>query len=191
LLNREKPDKGLIMRIEPLAHSFIQHLIDTFQYSHYKKSGDTYRAAIDKSADLSQDQLRRLHQLTHYIYMNSSNKLTLDEVADTVFYSKFYISHFIKKAYGLSFQETLCLSRVTISERLLIGTDFTMDNIAAMTGFSTRNQYCQQFKKWHGITPSHYRKENSPDNPVNTDLIFPSDYESAKRKMLFADKVKP
>jgi len=184
LLLRNKPEKQLIEKIEPLAHSFIQHLVDTFQYTYYKKSGDTYRAAIDKTANLSQDQLRRLHQLTHYIYMNSSNKLTLDDVADTVFYSKFYVSHFIKKAYGLSFQETLCLSRVTISERLLIGTDFTMDNIAAMIGFSTRNQYCQQFKKWHGITPSQFRKENSPGNPVNTDLMIPCDDSQIKKEML-------
>jgi len=166
--------------VESLAQSFIKLLINTFQYTHYTRSGDSYRAAIDKSPNLSKEQIKRLHTLTHYIYMNSNEKLTLSDVAESVFYSKFYISHFIKKAYGLNFQETLCLSRVTISERLLIGTDYTMDNIAEIVGFSTRNQYCHQFKKWHGVTPSQFRKENSPDNPENTDIISPSDVSKIK-----------
>jgi len=175
LVSQESPNEKQNKKIELLAHSFLLFLIDTFQYVYYEKHDGGYRDCLDKSKNLSQEQLRRLHRLTHYIYTNCHDKLTLDDVAGTEYYSKFYVSHFIKKAYGLSYQETVCLSRVMISERLLLGTDYNMDNIAAMVGFSTRNQYCAQFKKWHGITPSQYRKENAPGSPGNSDLLFDCD----------------
>ena len=162
-------------KIESIANSFLSLLVDTFQYVYYEKHEGGYRDLLNKNDGLSKEQLARLHRLTHYIYTNCHDKLMLDDIAKTEYYSKFYVSHFIKKAYGLSYQETLCLSRIMISERLLIGTDYNMDIIAAMVGFSTRNQYCQQFKKWHGIAPSKFRKENAPGSPGNIDVLFQYD----------------
>ena len=175
LVNNQNFNEQIHAKIETLTHSFLNLLIDTFQYVYYEKHEDGYRDFLNKSNNLSIEQIERLHRLTHYIYANCHDKLMLEDIAKTEFYSKFYVSHFIKKAYGISYQETLCISRIMISERLLIGTDYNMDTIASMVGFSTRNQYCQQFKKWHGITPSQFRKENSPGSPGNIDLLSPCD----------------
>ena len=179
-------DEGMNKKIESAAHSFLLLVIDTFQYVYYEKHNDTYRDFIDKSNNLSHEQLQRLHRLTHYIYTHCHDKLTLDDVAGTEYYSRFYVSHFIKKAYGLSYQETVCLSRVMISERLLIGTGNNMDSIAGMVGFSTRNQYCRQFKKWHGISPSQYRKENSPEHSGSKDIISECDEKRIKELFIGA-----
>jgi len=168
-------------KIEAITRSFLILIIDTFQYVYYEKRDNTYHDFLDRSNNLSHEQLKRLHRLTHYIYTHCHDKLTLDDVAGTEYYSRFYVSHFIKKAYGLSYQETVCLSRVMISERLLIGTDYNMDSIAVMVGFSTRNQYCRQFKKWHGISPSQFRKENSPGSPGSKDVIFNCDEAQINR----------
>ena len=167
--------EGSKWKIESAAHSLLLLLIDTFQYVYYEKHDNTYHDFIDRSNNLSHEQLKRLHRLTHYIYTHCHDRLTLDDVAGTEYYSRFYVSHFIKKAYGLSYQETVCLSRVMISERLLIGTPYNMDSIAEMVGFSTRNQYCRQFKKWHGISPSQFRKENAPGSPGSNDLTLNCD----------------
>ena len=175
LVCAQKPNEKSNAKVEALTHSFLTTLIDTFQYVYFEKHGDGYRERLNENNNLSNEQLERLHRLTHYIYANCHDKLMLEDLAKTEYYSKFYVSHFIKKAYGLSYQEALCLSRTMISERLLIGTDYNMDIIASMVGFSTRNQYCQQFKKWHGVTPSQFRKENSPQNPDNIDLMSPCD----------------
>jgi len=175
LVNEPNSNDELNAKIEEITNVFLLLLIDTFQYVYYEKHESGYRDRLNRNDDLSKEQLARLHRLTHYIYTNCHDKLMLEDIAKTEHYSKFYVSHFIKKAYGLSYQETLCLSRIMISERLLIGTDYTMDTIAAMVGFSTRNQYCQQFKKWHGVAPSRFRKENSPGSPGNSDLIFQCD----------------
>jgi len=185
LVNKKNPDEKSNAKVEALTHSFLTLLIDTFQYVYFEKHGDGYRERLNKNGNLSNEQIERLHRLTHYIYANCHDKLMLEDLAKTEFYSKFYVSHFIKKAYGLSYQEALCLSRTMISERLLIGTDYNMDIIAEMVGFSTRNQYCQQFKKWHGIAPSKFRKENSPGSPGNIDVLFPCDEKLVEK--FFAD----
>jgi AraC-like DNA-binding protein len=167
--------------VEDLIAPFIRLLIDTFQYIYYVKDEDGKYIDIISQNNLTKKQLERLHRITYYIYMNCHEKLTLDELANTELYNRFYISHFIKKAFGLSYQETVSLSRAVVSERLLLSTDFSLDEVAAAVGYSSRGQYCNHFKKWHGISPSQYRRENREDAPGNIDNTFPLSHAEAER----------
>ena len=162
-------------KIKALMHSLLLLLIDTFQYIYFKKTGKGYTEMLDKSVALTKEQIDRIHRLTCFIYFNSAGKLTLDDLAKSENYSKFYVSHFLKKAYGLSYQETLTLARISCSERLLLGTDKSLEEIAGEVGFSNRSHFSQQFKKWHGVTPALFRKENTPGSPGNTNIVFPLD----------------
>jgi len=177
LLHRERRDAGLAGKLETMMSFFVKLLVDTFQYRYYIKQEGVYRNTLDRSPGLSPEQLRRMQRLTFYIHNNCNESLTLDSVAETEFYSRFTISHFIKKAFGLSFQETVCLSRVVMAERILIDTDFGLDEIATLVGFSNRSQFCDQFKKWHGLPPSLYRKQNKAGAPGNLDIAFPLEEE--------------
>ncbi|MDR2486799.1 MAG: AraC family transcriptional regulator [Clostridiales Family XIII bacterium] len=159
--------------VEQETAALLDRLVDTFQYIYYvKEEGGRYMDVLARSG-LTSEQMRRLHHITYYIYMNCQEKLTLDDVARAEFYSKFHISHFIRRAFGLSYQDTLMLSRAIVSERLLLGTDRNLDQIAADVGFSTRSQYCQQFRRWHDMSPAQYRKENAPGAPGNRDAYVP------------------
>jgi hypothetical protein len=79
-------------KIKPLMHSLILLLIDTFQYIYFKKTGDGYTEMLDKSVALTKEQIDRIHRLTSFIYFNSAGKLTLDDLAKSENYSKFYVS---------------------------------------------------------------------------------------------------
>jgi xylan 1,4-beta-xylosidase len=173
-------DERYQSKLDSLAVFFVKVLVDTFRYSYYEKKDGQYYNMLDRSPNLTHDQILRLQRLTYYIWTNSQNSLSLDDLANTEFYSRFYISHFIKKAYGLSFQETVALTRVVSSERLLIDTDYSLDRIADLVGFSNRSQYCSQFKRWHGMPPSQYRKENKPGAQGNADIVFPVDAKEAE-----------
>ena len=174
ILNRSAVAKSK-NKTETLMHSLLLLLIDTFQYIYFKKTGDGYTEMLDKSVALTKEQIDRIHRLTCFIYFNSAGKLTLDDLAKSENYSRFYVSHFLKKAYGLSYQETLALARISCSERLLLGTDKSLEDIAGEVGFSNRSHFSQQFKKWHGLTPAQFRKENTPGSPGNTNIVFPLD----------------
>ncbi|MDR3225761.1 MAG: AraC family transcriptional regulator [Clostridiales Family XIII bacterium] len=181
LLNKKR-DKDAEKAAEELTGPFLKLLVNTFQYIYYVKENGRYLDIVSRS-NLTAEQMERLHRITYYIYMHCHGKLTLDELAQTEFYSRFHISHFIKRAFGLSYQDTLSLCRSTIAERILLSTDYNLDEIATLVGFSTRSQFCRHFRKWHDMSPSQYRRENAPDVPGNLNITFPVDYETARSSL--------
>jgi AraC-like DNA-binding protein len=101
----------------------------------------------------------RLNRITDYMYDNYYRKLTLSEIASREHLSIYYLSHVIKEASGLSFQELLNFIRVEESEKLLLGTNKKLGTIAEETGFSALRYYIKHFETWFHMHPSLYRKE--------------------------------
>ena len=54
--------------------------------------------------------------------------------------------------------EYIAKRRIQAAKELLTGTDMTIEDIAAETGFCTSSYFCKLFKKYEGITPTHFRK---------------------------------
>ena len=54
--------------------------------------------------------------------------------------------------------EYIAKRRIQAAKELLTGTDRTIEDIAAETGFCTSSYFCKLFKKYEGITPTHFRK---------------------------------
>jgi YesN/AraC family two-component response regulator len=182
MLISDKQQESTARKLDTLAIFFLKVLVDTFQYSYYTRNDEgAYLNFLDRAPNLSPEQMQRLQRLTYHIWTHSAGDMSLDDLAETEFYSRFYVSHFIRKAYGLSFQETVSLTRVVTSERLLIDTNDNLEEIATQVGFSNRSQYCDLFKKWHGMPPSQYRKENKPGAPGNTDIAFPVPDDEASK----------
>ena len=73
--------------------------------------------------------------------------------------SIYYLSHVIKEATGLSFQELLSFIRVEESEKLLLGTNKKIGAISEESGFSAIRYYIKYFTKWFGMHPLEYRKK--------------------------------
>lgn len=101
----------------------------------------------------------RLSRITDYMYDNYSRKLTLSEIARREHLSVYYLSHVIKEATGLSFQELLNFIRVEESEKLLLGTNKRIGTIAEETGFSAIRYFVKHFETWFHMHPAEYRKE--------------------------------
>ena len=58
---------------------------------------------------------------------------------------------------GYSFQTLVDESRRQLSERLLQETDYSLSEIALMTGYSEQSAFTRAFKRWAGQTPRSYR----------------------------------
>lgn len=58
---------------------------------------------------------------------------------------------------GYSYQTLVDESRRQLSERLLRETDFSLVEIAFMTGFSEQSAFARAFKRWAGQTPRNFR----------------------------------
>ena len=101
----------------------------------------------------------RLNRIMDYMYENYERKLTLSEIAENEKLSIYYLSHIIKEATGLSFQDLLSYIRVEESERLLLESNKKIGAIAEEMGFSAVRYYIKHFENWFGMHPLEYRKK--------------------------------
>lgn len=143
----------------------------------------------------------RLNRITKYMYDNYDRKLTLSEIAKNEGLSIYYLSHIIKEATGLSFQDLLGYIRVEESEKLLLGTSKKIGLIANEMGFSAVRYYIKHFETWYGMHPAEYRKKYSGKTVVKETKAryrrcAPVDIEDALREQVkgvyseYGDKLK-
>ena len=65
---------------------------------------------------------------------------------------------------GYSYQTLVDESRRQLAKRLLRQTDFSLVEVAFMTGFSEQSAFTRAFKRWAGQTPRSFRID-SQSNP--------------------------
>ncbi len=61
---------------------------------------------------------------------------------------------------GLSYQNLVDEARRRLAQRLLRDTDYSLVEIAFMTGFAEQSSFTRAFKRWAGQTPRSYRLES-------------------------------
>ena len=137
------------------THNLIACLMSDFRYF-VMEDGKFKNEAKNKGNKILAG---RLNRITDYMYDNYNRKLTLSEIAEREHLSIYYLSHIIKEATGLSFQDLLSYIRVEESEKLLLGTNKKIGTIAEETGFSAVRYYIKHFEYWFGMHPLEYRKQ--------------------------------
>jgi len=94
-----------------------------------------------------------------YITQNYTNKLSLENVSSRVYLNKNYFSELFKKETGLSFNDYINQLRIQKACDLLISKQYTISQVALMTGFSDQNYFSKIFKKIVGKSPKSYQKD--------------------------------
>ena len=62
--------------------------------------------------------------------------------------------------HGASFQTLTQDTRRELAQGMLCDSQYSLSEIAFLTGFSEQSAFTRAFKRWTGQTPAHYRKEN-------------------------------
>ncbi|MFA7662167.1 MAG: AraC family transcriptional regulator, partial [Anaerovoracaceae bacterium] len=145
---------GYEAKVIESTHNLLSNLFADFQY-YLMEDGKFVNGTKNKGNKILAGRLSRI---TDYMYENYTRKLTLNEIAEREHLSIYYLSHVIKEATGLSFQELLSFIRVEESEKLLLGTNKKIGAIAEETGFSAVRYYIKHFETWFGMHPLEYRK---------------------------------
>ena len=167
------------------THNLIASLMADFQYF-VMEDGRFKNETRNKGNKILAG---RLNRITDYMYDNYNRKLTLSEIADREHLSIYYLSHIIKGATGLSFQDLLSYIRVEESEKLLLGTNKKIGAIAEETGFSAVRYYIKHFEHWFGMHPLEYRKKYigkifSREIEAKYTLCSPAQIEEAIRRQV-------
>ncbi|MBQ2714275.1 MAG: helix-turn-helix domain-containing protein [Clostridia bacterium] len=88
-----------------------------------------------------------------------SNPPSLNEIAQDLNYSPYYLSSKFKKLTGIGYRDYLTKRKIQESIRLLANTDKTISDIAELVGYKDMNSFYLSFKKINGVSPAVYRKK--------------------------------
>lgn len=113
--------------------------------------------APETSDGSSRTPARSLSDTLSYISENLDSPLTVDELAERAFLSKYYFIRLFKKEVGYTPHEYIVVSRVNFAAFLLKTTTFSIKNISIKCGFSDESSFCTTFKRVMGSTPLSYR----------------------------------
>lgn len=93
-----------------------------------------------------------IDQIMEYIELNSDS-VTLNDVASNFAYHPVYISRLLSKKTGKTFSTLVAESRMRRAKLLLNHTDFSIEKIAAMLGYSNSSNFYKSFKQYYGTSP--------------------------------------
>ncbi len=97
--------------------------------------------------------------LLQYINQNFAS-ISLPKMAEVFHYNTSYLSRVIYQATGNNFSTIITNIRLRRSEYYLLCSDFKIQDIAELVGYSSFDHYSRTFKKMYGISPSEYRMQH-------------------------------
>jgi AraC-like DNA-binding protein len=106
----------------------------------------------------TQHYTKPVRQVIQYIQANLTRKITLLDLAKLTGLSHSYLSRLIKKETNSSLVEIIDTYRIEEGKYLLLNTDFSILRIAELTGFNYQYHFSLRFKKYTGMTPTHFRQ---------------------------------
>lgn len=106
----------------------------------------------------------RVEQLLHaYFESSKSEELgipTVKYLAENVYLSASYLSDLLKKETGRNAQDHIHYHVIRCAKRILLHSDNSVGDIAAMLGFEYPQYFSRLFKQKTGMTPLEYRNMN-------------------------------
>ncbi|MBO5754478.1 MAG: helix-turn-helix domain-containing protein, partial [Clostridia bacterium] len=87
-----------------------------------------------------------------------TEETTVEQIAETVGISRYYMCHIFKRETGLTPQEYRKELRMKKAKELLVGSDKTVSEIAAAVGFFDASYFAKTFARDETVTPMQYRK---------------------------------
>jgi two-component system response regulator YesN len=99
-----------------------------------------------------------IRQAVRYIKEHFREELTLDDVAQAVHFSPYYVSRLFKEELGMNFIEYLTRIRIDEAKRMLLETNQTVSEIAVYVGYQDPSYFTKVFKKMEGRTPTQFRR---------------------------------
>ncbi|WP_409341549.1 AraC family transcriptional regulator [Paenibacillus sp. MBLB4367] len=172
LPDRLRPDdphyEGLAQTIRSIVGEFAERqqsyeiVIRSYLHILLARLSRAY-AAEDFPAYGTAPGMRHAEQLKHvmmYVDLHYAEKIPVEHAAKLANMSTYHFCRTFKKAAGRTFTEFLNAYRIAKAAELLVQTDSPITRIAERTGFGTVNYFDELFKKYKGVSPSQFRKND-------------------------------
>ena len=101
----------------------------------------------------------KLDQVHAYLEEHYAEKITLEDLAEHFFISKFHLSREYKKTFGSTLFNDLTGRRISHAKSMLRFSDDSVESIAQACGFQDAGYFIKVFKRSENMTPLEYRKK--------------------------------
>jgi two-component system response regulator YesN len=101
---------------------------------------------------------KSLGEALKFIRENYHTSLTLEDVAQQVYISPYYLSHMFREELEITFVEYLTMVRIEEAKKLLKDSSQSIVAIASQVGYEDASYFSKVFKKNVGMSPNQYRK---------------------------------
>ncbi|MFJ8236361.1 helix-turn-helix domain-containing protein [Ureibacillus sp. NPDC094379] len=132
----------------PILYTIIQEII-LFTQTLMKLAADAKIELKANYAELAADLIEQQYK---------NMKLSLIEVANQLGISSNYLSSIFSRHHGVPFKRYLQQYRIQQAQKTLVETDYTISEVAQISGFEDPNYFTKLFKAYTGQSPHRYRK---------------------------------
>lgn len=113
---------------------------------------------IDK--EIQADYRNRINRVFEFIDENLESDLSLNTVSGIAFFSPFHFHRIFKFVTEETLNEYVTRRRIEKSASDLLHKNNTATEIAHKYGFSDNSSYSRAFKKYFGVSPTEFKKQN-------------------------------
>lgn len=162
-------ESGLADQMFSIYERALKNKLKTF-FENTKIAYNLWMDLTSYALTCSNNEVLKIDRAKAYIDQNYYNEgLNLDLIAENAGMSKYYMCKAFHKKYGISPGKYLKDLRIFHACRLLtLNSDYTIDDIAHMVGYSNNNYFGKVFKASKGITPDRFRKQSNHHDFVRT-----------------------
>ncbi|EAC4320627.1 helix-turn-helix transcriptional regulator [Listeria monocytogenes] len=144
-------------------HSALLHSLETVEVldvlSDYYSAHEKQKQPRKETTSVNKigKEHKEIKQAIRYIKKNIHRSITLEEVANYVYLSPFYLSKLFKNELNINFINYVNEQKMLYAKEQLEKSDWAVHTIAKNLGFSRASYFCKVFKKEFDMTPKEYR----------------------------------
>ena len=94
----------------------------------------------------------------NYVSEHFAEDLTLEDVASLAGFSKYHFTRLFRQVTSVSFYKFLSQKRIAHAKELLISGEYSIMEVAYLSGFSSHGAFARMFRQVTGVSPNEFRK---------------------------------
>lgn len=139
----------------PYYQLIVKNLISELFALLLRSYASDHSEVRDEETDIK--SMRLISPALDKIHTSFGDKLTVEELAELCFISKYHFCRVFKQVMGMTVVQYLIKYRVDMADAMLSGTDKSVSEILALCGFNDDSYFYRCFKRVKGRSPK--RKE--------------------------------
>lgn len=106
----------------------------------------------------------QINEILKYINAHLNEPLTVDDIANRFYLSRYYLMHRFKEQTGYTLHNYISQKRLILAKELLLNNESVM-KVSEKCGFIDYSSFLRSFRKMYGTTPKDFIKKAKSEEP--------------------------